>query len=292
MPKKRVMILGVTGSLGRYLAKTFSDKYDVISPLPRGPGAPAMPQGVRSLRASFDAHHVGSIQTALVEARPDVVVNCIAITPRSPKSSDRLASLWINGIFPQVLAKTARATNTYVIHISTDGVFSGNKGNYVEQDRPDSADLYGSTKLLGEVADDHCLTLRTTFFGMFDTGAGLFNWLLRQNDGAIQGYAHYRFTPLSVARLAKVLEDVIDRRERPFGIYHVGGEPTTKLELLKCVRDEFSLRVEILASDSPVVDRSLNSAKLWHMLAQPTPKIAEMVWALRRELRGDIRTVA
>ena len=105
------------------------------------------------------------MQRALAEIKPDIVINCIGIIKQLPVAKDPLISITINALFPHQLAHACKDVGARMIHISTDCVFSGKKGEYTEQDFPDADDLYGRTKLLGEVAYPHCVTLRTSIIG-------------------------------------------------------------------------------------------------------------------------------
>jgi dTDP-4-dehydrorhamnose reductase len=195
----------------------------------------------------------------------------------------------VNGVFPHRLAEAAQAMKAYVIHFSSDGVFSGRRGYYSETDRPDPHDLYGRSKLLGELDAPHCITLRTTFYGVFSTGAGLLNWFLSATPDQWRGYADYVFSPLSVRRLAAILAHLIERDDRLHGIHHAGAAATTKLQLLELVRDTLGLQGQIMPVAAPVVDRSLDSTRFWRLIGHPAPSHREMIEAMRPQL---IRAVA
>jgi dTDP-4-dehydrorhamnose reductase len=284
MQEKRVMILGSTGSLGGYLISCFRSTYVVICPLPRNDRRLQDTHGVTWANTVLDVEDSGAITRMLYDTHPDVIVNCVAVTPRSRSFSNHRICMQVNGAFPHRLAEAAQRIKAYVVHISTDGVFSGQKGQYSETDQPDPMDHYGYTKLRGELDADHCLTLRTTFYGVFPTGTGLLNWLLSKNGHRIEGYANYVFSPISAQQLAAITGHIIDSGRRPYGIYHAGGEATTKFQFLDLVRSIWGLRVEIVPIDWPVIDRSLNSSLFWQTLGWAAPSHQEMIEALRPEL--------
>ena len=284
MQKKRVMILGTTGSLGGYLADAFASTCELVSPLPRMADAASGIRGVSWLRTNFDLTDPHCIQLLLEEARPDAVVNCVAVTPRSSAYGNRRACLQTNSLFPHQLANAARSVGAYVVHISTDAVYSGARGFYSEDDEPDPVDLYGWTKLLGELEGEGCITLRTTFFGAFKTRVGLINSLLQHRSEPFHGYKNYRFSGLSASCLATVVSDLLHRASKLHGVFHVGSEPTTKLDLLKRVRQMLDLRMTIVPKEMPVIDRSLDSSRFWELLGRPRPTLQETLESMQPEL--------
>lgn len=131
------------------------------------------------------AEEFETVGHAVEAARPDVVVNCIGIVKQS-SAADAIAAIKINSLFPHRLAQLARDLGARLIHLSTDCVFSGRKGNYSESDQPDPEDLYGRTKLLGELREDHCLTIRTSMIGRELNGShGLLEWFLASDRSSV-----------------------------------------------------------------------------------------------------------
>jgi len=169
MKHKTILILGATGMLGHTLLAFFSRREDInVHATVRSiDGLSALlPQHLLArLRAGVDADNFDSVAGVLAAVKPDVVINCIGIVKQLPEAADPIASIAINALFPHRLANECGRINARLIHISTDCVFSGNKGGYAENDFPDCGDLYGRTKLLGEVAGPGCVTLRTSIIG-------------------------------------------------------------------------------------------------------------------------------
>src|SRR6185503_15884533 len=103
---------------------------------------------------------------ALADFRPDAVVNAAGVVKQRGEAAEAIPSIEINALFPHRLAVACGELGAYLIHYSTDCVFSGRTGNYSESDMPDPVDLYGRSKLLGEVSGPGCLTLRTSMIGL------------------------------------------------------------------------------------------------------------------------------
>ena len=279
---KRVLLLGATGLLGNYLAKLLPTRFETFAPIPYELLADYKPEGIRVLSHKFDAMHSEGLQDVIEEAMPNFIVNCIAITPKSPLANDEIACITVNGLFPHQLASLSRNYGMHVIHISTDGVFSGKRGNYRETDMPDPPDLYGRSKLLGEVTGDNCLTIRTSFFGLSAMRNGLVEWLLQQQGKTIQGYTRYVFSGLPAITLSRLIADIIERDPPLTGLYHVGGHPISKYDLLLTLAQTLEVNVTIEPTPVPNIDRSLDSSRFWEIMQLPVPTLQQMADELRR----------
>ena len=274
---KRVLLLGITGMLGTYLAKVLPAHFTIYSAIPRNHTTYVQLKNISWLTTRLDVSDVRIINKLLDECKPDVIVNCIAVTSNSQAASNAIESIKVNSLFPHLLAKSARSYGCQLIHFSTDGVFSGRQGCYSESDLPDPLDIYGRSKLLGEIVDENCLTLRTTFFGLSGKSIGLIDWLLTQKDGRVKGYKNYIFSGLSMAALSSAIITIIRKPTFPSGLYHLGGEPISKYDLLSMVSERFGLNIEIEPILLPVVNRSLNSSLAWKMIGQKIPQTTSMI---------------
>ncbi len=288
MEKTRVLILGVSGSLGGYLAGALSASCQVISPVPRKVVWRERFDGIEWLEMSWDVEDPRRLCRLIEAARPEAIVNCIAVTPANSDGRDRAAALKVNGLFPHHLARAARRSDAYLIHLSTDAVFSGDGGDYKETCEPDPRDWYGCSKLSGEVTSPDCMTIRTSFFGLFPSGRGLVHWLLQRDGQAIDGYANYLFTPISVGRLAETIGVLLKRPARLSGLYHVGGPRTSKLALLESIRDAAGLNIQIRPVGEPCRDLSLDSSRFWQQLGVEMPKLSDMLEEMRFELLESV----
>jgi dTDP-4-dehydrorhamnose reductase len=219
--------------------------------------------------------------------RPVVVVNCIGIVKQAEAAKNPLVSIEVNSLFPHRLARLCCTKGIRLIHISTDCVFSGRKGNYTENDFSDAEDLYGRTKFLGEVSDEGCLTLRTSMIGReLETSHGLIEWFLSQGGKTVNGYKRSIFSGFTTNALADIIAKIITENRNLHGIWHVASEPISKFDLLTLVKQVYGLHIEIRPDDTVVVDRSLNADRFrqatnfvppsWHdmieqMYRDPTP---------------------
>lgn len=220
----------------------------------------------------------------LRDLKPDVVVNCIGIVKQDSAAKDPITSITVNSLFPHKLARACAEIGARFIHLSTDCVFSGRQGNYSEDDVPDAGDLYGRTKLLGEVTEPGCLTIRTSMIGRELSGAhGLIEWFLSQQNQTVRGFRRAIFSGFTTLALAQVLADIIEQHPEVTGLYHLSAAPISKFDLLSLVRDVYGVKVEIEPDETFLCDRSLDSERFRQATGFVAPDWEEMI----RKMRDD-----
>lgn len=204
-------------------------------------------------------HGDSGLLDAFASARPDVVINCVGIIKQLPSANDYLHSLDINATLPHRLIKYCDAIGARLVHFSTDCVFSGEQGSYTEKDVPDAHDLYGRTKLLGEVDYGNCLTLRTSIIGHeLSRAKSLVDWFLSQ-ERVVKGYRNAVFSGLPTIEIARVLKNYVIPTPDLRGLYHLSVESINKYELLRLIANIYEKEIEVIPDDEVRVDRSLNS---------------------------------
>ena len=152
----RVLVLGADGMLGHELVWQLSMVHDVAATSRRD----------SALYSGVDARRPDSVVDVLDDFRPDAVVNADRAGQAAPGRQRHVAALEVNALWPHRLAALCRLAGVRLVHVSTDCVFSGERGGYTEDDLSDANDVYGRTKLLGEVQDGSALTLRTSIIGL------------------------------------------------------------------------------------------------------------------------------
>lgn len=255
----RVLVLGGTGMLGSKVYEVLSKRFVTV----------ATSRTADHQFIHLDAMDFGNVLSVLKHVDPDVVVNCIGVLK---DETDPITSITVNALFPHQLAKFCKR----LIHISTDCVFSGKMGYYTEDDIPDPEDLYGRTKLLGEVQQDNCLTLRTSFIGR---EGGLLKWFM---DGkyARSGYTNALFSGLTTLALARLIGYLIEHHPSMYGLFHVSGDPISKYDLLVKIRDAMQLGIEVEPYEDFYCDRSLNSGLFRAETGYSIPTWDEMIGEL------------
>jgi dTDP-4-dehydrorhamnose reductase len=229
---------------------------------------------------NVDADNPDSILKVLAEVKPDVVINCIGIIKQLAAAKDPITAITINSLFPHRLALACKAAGSRLIHISTDCVFSGAKGNYTEGDLSDATDLYGRTKFLGELDYPHCLTLRTSIIGHELKGCySLIDWFLAQ-EGRVKGYTKAIYTGFPTIEMVRIIAEYVIPNSQLSGLYQVSSEPISKYELLQLVAKQYDKRIEIVPYDDFACDRSLDSSRFKAITGYFPPSWAEMVAAM------------
>lgn len=213
------------------------------------------------LMAGVDVEKHDALVRMFARVKPDVVVNCIGLTKHHKEAEDPQMALPLNALLPHRMADLCAAAGARLIHVSTDCVFAGTKGNYAEGDAPDAGDVYGKSKHLGEVGYPHAITLRTSTIGHeLQSAYGLLEWFLSQQRSC-KGFNRAIFSGLPSTEFARVVRDVVIPRPELHGLYHVGADSISKYELLKLIARAYGKQIDIVCDDEFTIDRSLNSTR-------------------------------
>ena len=200
------------------------------------------------------------LESLIKKLKPKIIINCCGITKHNPNINNREEVIYINALFPHILARMSNENNAKLIHISTDCVFSGSQGLYDEKSNKDARDFYGATKSLGELNDKTNLTLRTSTIGHEAfTSFGLLNWFLDQKK--CLGYKNAIFSGPTTLELAKIIKNQILSDFSLNGLLNIAVEPIDKFTLLGIIKNVYSLNTIIEPCSKVKVNRSLNSKK-------------------------------
>ena len=254
--KTRVLVLGASGMLGSSLFRDFSVdcRLETFGTIRAADGVRHFAPELRdALIPNVNLEGETGLLSAVSIAQPDVVVNCVGIIKQMPNANDHLESLAINASLPHRLAKYCSVIGARLVHFSTDCVFSGKVGRYKENDFPDADDLYGRTKLLGEVDYANTVTLRTSIIGHELTSAkSLVDWFLNQS-GEIKGFRKAIFSGLPTIEIARVVREYVIPNPMLSGLYHLSVEPISKYELLRLVAEFYHSEVTIMPDDLSLI---------------------------------------
>lgn len=224
-----------------------------------------------------DVERHDALVRVFAQVQPDVVVNCVGLTKHHSEAEDPLLAIPLNALLPHRLADLCAATGSRLVHVSTDCVFSGTRGGYMEGDAPDAVDVYGKSKHLGEVDDAHAITLRTSTIGHeLQSAYGLLEWFLSQ-QGSCKGYSRAIFSGLPNVVFAQVVRDVVIPRPELSGLYHVGAQPIGKYDLLQLIARTYNKPINIERDDKFVIDRSLNTQRFQKATGYIAPGWAELI---------------
>lgn len=246
----RYLVLGAAGMAGHVVAHVLASAGHEVDTVARSTGA----SHVASI--TLDVRDRDSLDALVTNGSYDVVVNCVGLLIQRCEQNPAEAVL-INAHLPQHLAATLAGSQTRLIHLSTDCVFSGESGPYVEQAPYDGQRIYDRSKALGEVINDKDLTLRMSIIGpeLSAGGTGLFNWFAAQ-DGTINGYTNARWNGITTIELARAIEALSDGVVT--GLVHlVPKESVSKFELLSRLDSAFHAKLVIEPDAAYSVDKRL-----------------------------------
>lgn len=277
----KVLILGGTGMLGHTLVAHLSTQphmdvcatvrstTEVMNWLPTEYAA--------KFRSRVDVDNFDTVIRAVASFQPDIVINCIGLIKQLQIANDPFQAITINAQLPHRLSMLCQAARARLIHISTDCVFDGKKGNYNERDPSNATDLYGRTKFLGEVTYPHCVTLRTSIIGHELKGFhGLIEWFLGQ-EGVVRGFTKAIYSGLPTIELAKVISEFVIPNEDLKGVYHVSSDPISKFELLGLVAARYDKKIAIEPDSKVSIDRSMDSAGFRKISGYSPPPWPELI---------------
>ena len=275
----RILVLGASGMLGNAMLRVMSaqETWSVFGTV-RGADPALHAAAPRALLVpGVHADQPDSLMAAFAQTRPDVVINCVGLVKQLSNAEDPLVAVPINTLLPHRLARICELAGARLVHVSTDCVFSGKQGNYAESDLADAQDVYGRSKLLGEVDYPHAVTLRTSIIGHeLRSTHGLVDWFLSQH-APVKGYTQAVFSGLPTCELARVVQDFVIPHASLRGVYHVAAEPISKYDLLQLVNRVYGKALEIEPDDRVKIYRSLNADRFREVTGYVAPSWPELV---------------
>lgn len=276
----KILVLGVSGMLGNAVFRYCSEdsQHEVIGSARSDSVRRNFPEALgQRIVTGTDVDNQDSLALLFTKVKPDVVINCVGLIKQMADANDPLQAIPINSLLPHRLARLCDIAGARLIHVSTDCVFSGSKGNYLESDASDAKDLYGRSKFMGEVDYPHCITLRTSIIGHeLNSAKSLVGWFLAQ-QGSVKGYTKAIFSGLPTIELAHVIRDVVLPQPALRGLYHVAAEPINKFDLLTLVAQSYRKEIEIVADEQLVIDRSLNAQRFRAATGYVAPAWPELI---------------
>lgn len=278
MKPKRILILGISGMLGHklFLELTKDQHLDVYGTKRTFNNEPFGGKFAAKIRGGVDGDNFDTIIRALASIQPDIVINCIGLIKQTALANDPLSAITVNAQLPHRLSLVCKTAGARLIHFSTDCVFDGGKGKYTEEDTPSASDLYGRTKLLGELSYPHCLTIRTSIIGHELKGyLSLVEWFLRQKEA--RGYSNAIFSGLPTIEVARVVREYILRDDTLHGVYHLAADAISKYDLLRLIDECYGDRIRIERYDDFFIDRSLDSSKFSDKTGYKAPSWHELI---------------
>jgi len=260
----KVLVMGASGMLGSAMIRVLSenDDLEVFGSIRSQKIKTFFSSNISDrLVQCDDITNYSNLIEIFDKVQPNVVINCISLSKALLSKSEPLIMIPIYALLPHKLAKLCSNIDARLIHMSTDGVFSGAKGDYLESDAFDAKDFYGVTKFIGEVQYPHSISIRTSIIGHeLQRGNGLLSWFLSQQESC-KCFSNAIFSGFPTVALAQIVRDIVIPRPDLFGVYHIASNPISKCDLLRLIADVYGKEIEILPDKKISIDRSLNAER-------------------------------
>tara|TARA_B100001769_G_C21991093_1_gene532680 strand:- start:53 stop:907 length:855 start_codon:yes stop_codon:yes gene_type:complete len=273
----KIYIVGISGMLG---SKLFNEFIKLKRLIVRG-SSRSLPKifndDRRNIDLNCDVYNLDLIYKNLKKFNPDIIINCIGVVKQKIKKNiNEKEIFYINSIFPHELHKISKSLKSKLIHFSTDCVFDGKRGNYSEKNTPNAKDLYGLSKIIGEVDANNAITLRTSIIGdELNSKKGLFEWFMSQKKNC-QGYSNCYFSGFPTLEIFNIILKII-KRKKLSGVYHLSSYKISKYDLLKLIAKIYQKKIKIYKNTNIKIDRSLNSNRFKDLIKYKSPSWEKLI---------------
>lgn len=284
----RILILGGNGMIGHKMYQIISKVYDDTWVTLRNDLSTYFFSNIYNYDKvidSLDLLDFKKLLHTLNEIKPDIILNACGITIRRGVEKVKSDTILINSVLPHILNQWVSLNNKRLIHFSTDCVFSGKKGDYLDNDIKDAIDLYGSTKSLGEIIDSkYTLTLRGSMIGReLENKTELFEWFLKQSNKKIKGFSEVIYAGITTVKMAEIVLKIINFYPNLSGIYNISSKPISKYDLLKMFNDHFAINTIIEKDNNYKSNKNLISDKLFIEIGIEKPNWTDLISQLEND---------
>jgi dTDP-4-dehydrorhamnose reductase len=272
----KVLILGSDGMIGHKIAHSLNDDCELILSSRKSISLDTI--GVKRGKILLHDLITDNLDSMLKKIFPDLIINCAGITTRRGVKDNIQNTRLLNSDIPHKLDSWANLNSKKLIHFSTDCVFSGSRGNYLDNDISDANDTYGKTKAAGEVNSLNTLTIRCSMIGReLYNFTELFEWLVKNKNKNIDGYSKVFYSGITTVRMGKIISKIIKEDINLTGIYNISSIPITKFDLLHKLSNAFGLNVDITENKNIKSNKVLNSKKFTEITGIKTPDWDDLI---------------
>ena len=287
---KKVLVIGANGMLGGSIFRYFSREagFEVLGTVRSVASQQQLASmGFTNTICGVDVHDDTALEKVFADFKPDFVFNCVGLIKQLAASKKAVSAIEINALLPHRLAELASHYGGKLIHFSTDCVFSGTAGMYQEHDTPDATDIYGRSKLIGEVDYTPHLTLRTSIIGHeLNSNVSFVDWFLSQ-EGTVKGFSNAFFSGLPTIYVAKFLHQYVLNNAALTGLYHLSVDRIDKFTLLSMIKEVYGKDIAIENYSDFAIDRSLDSSRLRDAVNFVPPSWLELIQDMHNEYLLD-----
>jgi len=285
MYQMKILILGGNGMIGhkifQVLNEDFKNTWVLIRKKKRD--LPYVNLFNSNIIEGFELEDEKTLFSFLDNFNPDIIINAVGITIRRGVNEKISKSIFINSLLPNLLEDWVdRMPNKRLIHLSTDCVFNGELGSYNEESIPNATDIYGRTKILGEVKGSNTITLRSSMIGReLENFTELFEWVISQKGNRIKGFNNAIYSGITTIRMARYIKLIIMNFPKLSGLFNVSSEPISKYNLIKLLNKNFDLNLTIEIENSYKTNKVLDSGKFFNLISLSTPTWEDLIIELK-----------
>ena len=271
----RILILGADGMIGHKIAQSLED-FELILASRKSISS----KSIGIIKGKMVLHNLitDSLDLLLDNTTPDIIINCAGITTRRGVEDNIVNTELLNSDLPHKLDSWANLNSKKLIHFSTDCVFSGNRGNYLDNDFADADDIYGKSKAVGEVDSPNTLTIRCSMIGReLYNFTELFEWLKKNKNKKIEGYSKVFYSGITTVRMGKILNQILKKNLNLSGIYNISSTPISKFDLLVKLSNAFNLNVDVKQNINNKSNKVLISEKFTEITGVYPPNWDDLI---------------
>lgn len=279
----KILILGADGMIGHKIAQSLED-FELILASRKSISS----KSIGIIKGKMVLHDLitDSLDLLLDSTTPDIIINCAGITTRRGVEDNIVNTGLLNSELPHKLDSWANLNSKKLIHFSTDCVFSGNRGNYLDNDFADADDIYGKSKALGEVDSLNTLTLRCSMIGReLYNFTELFEWLRKNKNKKIEGYSKAFYSGITTVRMGMILNQILKKNLNLSGIYNISSTPISKFDLLIKLSNAFNLNVEVKQNTNNKSNKVLISEKFTEITGIYPPNWDDLISEFKEDCK-------
>lgn len=285
----KILILGGDGMIGHKMTQVLSaQNHEVVISI-REKRDLTLKSISSKGKVFFNDFLKNNLLSFLDKVNPDVIINAIGITIRRGANENISDTIYLNSLFPHQISNWALALKKRLIHFSTDCVFSGSEGSYLENATPNALDNYGKTKGLGEINSKGSLTIRSSMIGpeLFNK-TELFEWIINNKVKEINGFSKALYSGVTTVYMARLVAEIIESHKNLNGIYNVASKPISKFELLRLINDNFGLGLIINEAKTVTSNKTLDASKIEKGIGLKPPSWDELIFELKKDYMNFI----
>lgn len=252
----KIIVLGASGMLGHVIALYFKKKYP--SKIILCSRSKINIKSLDKILLKIPEYSKEKLSLLIEKHRPCKIINCVGVNKLQFKEEKLYL---INSNLPKLLFDLLKIKNdgSQLIQISTNGVFSGKRGDYIETDRPDTEDAYGKSKIKGEIIKSPHLTIRTSIIGPeINSSNGLLEWFLKQKK-EVKGYTEVNWNGVTTLECAKFIDWALNNKIT--GLVHLFSETISKYNLLNLVNVIYKKKIKIYPDNDVRLNRTLKTKR-------------------------------